>query len=368
VSLLAIALKDLRLIARDRAALLFTILVPMVVITIVAGTLGGHAGGSILLPVVNDDGGPVAEVLTQTLGKHVEVIEVDRPRAEALVAVEKRAAAALVLPERLSKHYLGGVPSTLTLLTDPAKGTEVNTLKAYLMLADSEAAALADPLSEKLLVLEERSLTGSRLTTTSFEQNVPGFSVMFVLMSMVFGVAFGLRDERDWGTITRLRMAPIGRATLLGGKLLARYVVGVVQMLILFAFGHFVFGVSLGGSVLTFLVLTLLVVFSMTGFSLLVAAFARTREQIIPLGLTVVMLVCAVGGCWWPLFMEPRWLQHVAHATPTAWAMDGLSDLILRDRTLAAISPTLGVLLAYGLACLGTGAWLYPLAAGPGSP
>jgi len=163
-------------------------------------------------------------------------------------------------------------------------------------------------------------------------------------------------------------MAPIGRATLLGGKLLARYVVGVVQMLILFAFGHFVFGVSLGGSVLTFLVLTLLVVFSMTGFSLLVAAFARTREQIIPLGLTVVMLVCAVGGCWWPLFMEPRWLQHVAHATPTAWAMDGLSDLILRDRTLAAISPTLGVLLAYGLACLGTGAWLYPLAAGPGSP
>jgi ABC-2 type transport system permease protein len=362
VSLLALALKDLLLIARDRAALVFTLLVPIIVITIVAGTLGGHGGGSILLPVVNDDQGPVAEVLTETLGKHVEVIEVDRARAEAMVGVEKRAAAALVLPERLSKRYLGGQPSTLTLLTDPAKGTEVNTLKAYLMLADSEAAALADPLSEKLLVLEEHNLTGSHLTTSSFEQNVPGFSVMFVLMSMLFGVAFGLRDERDWGTVTRLRMAPIGRVTLLGGKLLARYAVGVAQMMILFAFGHFAFGVSLGRSVLTFVTLTLVVVFSMTGFSLLVATFARTREQIIPIGLTVIMLVCAIGGCWWPLFMEPRWLQQIAHATPTAWAMDGLSDLILRDRTLGEIAPTLGALLAYGLVCLGAGGRLYRLA------
>src|SRR5262245_53277882 len=133
-------------------------------------------------------------------------------------------------------------------------------------------------------------------------------------------------------------------------------------MLILFVFGHMVFGVSLGGSVLTFVTLTLVVVFAMTGFSLLVAAFARTREQIIPIGLTVVMLVCAIGGCWWPLFMEPRWLQRIAHATPTAWAMDGLSDLILRDRTLGEIGLTLAALLAYGLVCLGAGARLYRLA------
>jgi len=362
VKAVVIALKDLRLIARDRTALVFTVVVPILVITIVAGTLGRGDGGSILLPIVNNDQGPVAEVLTEILAKHVELQEVDQARAEALVRVEKRAAAALVLPEQLSKHYLSGRPSTLMLLTDPAKTTEINTLKAYLLLADREAAALADPLSEKLLVIEERNLTGTHLTTSSFEQNVPGFSVMFVLMSMMFGVAFGLRDERDNGTITRLRLAPIGRLSLLGGKLLARYTVGVLQMLILFAFGHVAFGVSLGPSVLGFMTLTFAVVFSLMGFSLLVSSFAATREQIIPLGLTVVMLVCALGGCWWPLFMEPRWLQRIAYATSTAWAMDGLSDLILRERTLWQIGPTVAVLISYGAACLGVGAWFYPLA------
>ena len=107
--------------------------------------------------------------------------------------------------------------------------------------------------------------------------------------------------------------------------------------------------------------MTLAVVFAMTGFSLLVAAFARTREQIIPLGLTVIMLVCAVGGCWWPIFMEPPWLQRIAHAVPTAWAMDGISDLILRERSLAGVAPVLGVLFAYGAACLAVGARLYRL-------
>src|SRR5262249_14536727 len=127
------------------------------------------------------------------------------------------------------------------------------------------------------------------------------------------------------------------------------------EMVIVFGFGHFGFGVSLGPSVLTFVALTLVVVFCLTAFSLLVASFARTREQIIPLGLTVVMLVCAVGGCWWPLFMEPWWLQRGAHAAPTAWAIDGVRDLILRDPTLAHISPPLGFLIAYGLVCLAAG-------------
>jgi ABC-2 type transport system permease protein len=137
--------------------------------------------------------------------------------------------------------------------------------------------------------------------------------------------------------------------------MLARFLMACVQMVLLFVYGNLVFGLSLGTSVLAFGAMTAAIVFSMTGFGLLVSSFADTREQIIPLGLTVVMVVCALGGCWWPLFQAPIWLQEVARISLAAWAMDGLHDLILRERGLLDIAPTLGVLVGYGAVCTGLG-------------
>jgi ABC-2 type transport system permease protein len=132
------------------------------------------------------------------------------------------------------------------------------------------------------------------------------------------------------GAITRLRIAPIPRAAILGGKLLARFLVGLGQLLLLFLYGHVAFGLSLGSAPVALGLVMAAVVFSMTGFSLLVSVFARTREQVIPLGLT-------------------------------AWAMEGFHDVILRDRGLLDVLPGIGVLVAYGTVCLAGGARLYRL-------
>lgn len=359
--LLTITWKDLRLIARDRAALLFLLLVPFVVVTVLAQSLAGSDTGSLLLPVVNEDEGPVAEVLIESLSEYADVVEVDRAEATNLVAGKKVAPAAIVVPERTSKNYLSMRPSTLLLLTDPAKGAAIGAVKAYLLLADRKAAEIADPLFEQLLVMEEVNITGSRKSIPPAEQNVPGFSIMFVLMGVLFGVAFGLQDERDWGALTRLRLAPIPRIAVLGGKLLARFLIGVVQLALLFLYGHLVFDLSLGSAPLALTLVLVGVVFSMTGFSLLVSAFARTREQVIPLGLTVIMIFCALGGCWWPLYHMPPWLQQVAQISFTTWAMEGFHDVILRDRGTLEVLPAIGVLFAYGAVCLAVGARLYPL-------
>jgi ABC-2 type transport system permease protein len=360
-SLLAITWKDLRLIARDRAAILFLVLVPFVVVTVLAESLAGSDTGSLLLPIVNEDQGPVAAVLIQALSEYAHVVEVDRAEAEYLVAGKKTAPAAIVVPEHTSKRYLATRPSTLLLLTDPAKGAAVGAVKAYLLLADRKAAEIADPLSEELLVMEERNLTGSRSSIPPAEQNVPGFSLMFVMMGVLFGVAFGLHDEREWGAITRLLIAPIPRLSILGGKLLARFVVGLVQLALLFVYGHLVFDLSLGRAPVALVLIMTAAVFSMTGFSLLVSAFARTREQVIPLGLTVIMVFCALGGCWWPLYQMPPWLRQAAQLTFTTWAMEGFHDVILRDRGILDILPGVGVLVAYGALCLAAGARFHRL-------
>lgn len=353
--LLRVMLKDLRLIARDRFAAVFLLLVPMVIIFVVAETQSGEGTKSIVFPVVNEDQGPVANALIKVLRKHLDVREVDRQAAERLVAVENKAPALLVLPEGTSKRYLTERPSTIQLLTDPAQWVELQAIKVVLLLADREAATLGDPFAEELLDIQERSLTGQRLTFTSLEQNVPGFSITFVLLSTIFSVAFGLREEEAWGTNVRLAMAPVSQTIVLGGKILARLIIGTAQLLILLLFGHFVYDLSLGDSPLTLVLAAAAIVFSMACFSLIVAALARTREAIIPVGLSAMFILAALGGCWWPFYEQPKWMQTIAQGVMTTWSMFTIHDVMLRDRNLLEIAPKLLLLLAYGLVSFAIG-------------
>lgn len=348
MKLLRVMLKDLRLIMRDRSALVSLLVVPMIIILVVAETQSGIGTQGIIFPIVNEDQGPVANALIKVFKEHLDVRDVDRATAERMVAVENIAPAMLVMPAGMSKRYLTEKPSQIELLTDPAQWTELQAIKVIFLLADRDAASLGDPFSEELLTLQERSLTGKRLKFTSLEQNVPGFSVMFVLLSLIFSVSFGLRDEEVWGTTRRLSMTPVSQSTIIGGKVMARLLVGTIQLIILLLFGHFTYGLTLGRSPFTMLLVAICIVFSMACFSLIVAALARTREQIIPVGLSAVFILAALGGCWWPFFEQPEWMQVVAQGVMTTWSMFAIHDVMLRDKTLLDVAPKLLFLLAYG--------------------
>jgi ABC-2 type transport system permease protein len=359
VKLFYLTLKDLRLVARDRSALISLLLVPIVVIVVVAATQSGGGSNAIVFPVVNEDQGPVANALLKVFRQHLDVREVDRATGERMVAVDNTAAALLILPAGMSKRYLTEKPSTIELLTDPAQGAELQAIKVIMLLADREAASLGDPFGEELLNLQERNLTGGRVEISSLEQNIPGFSVMFVLLNLVFSVSFGLRDEEVWGTSRRLSVAPVAPTIVLGGKLLARLIIGTVQLLVLLLFGHVVYGLTLGHSPFALGLVAATIVFSMACFSVIVAALARTREQVIPVGLAVVFLLAAVGGCWWPVFEEPKWMQAVAQGAMTTWSMFAIHDVMLRDRSLLEVAPKLLLLIAYGVVSFGIGLRLF---------
>src|SRR6516225_6752894 len=184
--MLAVFRKDLRIFLRDRSALVFSLLMPILVITVIAeGLFHGDDGPQLLVPVVNQDGGPVASTFIKLLGEHADVRPMSRAEAEHLVRDKHEAAAAIVFPPQLSKQYLQGDPSEILLLTDPAAGSDLQGVKVLLLLMDKEAA-VADPFAEDKISLREQNLTGNRLSVTVFEQRVPGFALMFVLLAVVF--------------------------------------------------------------------------------------------------------------------------------------------------------------------------------------
>jgi ABC-type multidrug transport system permease subunit len=155
---------------------------------------------------------------------------------------------------------------------------------------------------------------------------------------------------RSWISRSSHRsVAPVPPVSLLGGKLLARVVVGTAQLLLLLVFGHFVYGLRLGHSPVAMIMVATAVVASMTCFAAVVAAFVRTREQAIPVGLALAFVLASLGGLFWPLYNLPGSMQAIASALITTWSMSALQDVMLRDRSLVAVSPELLVLVAYGL-------------------
>jgi ABC-2 type transport system permease protein len=207
--------------------------------------------------------------------------------------------------------------------------------------------------------LREVSLTGIRAAPGTFQQTVPGYAQMFVLLAAVFGTAIAMHEELGSGTLARLLIAPRSLTWILTGKLLVRVVVGVVQLLALLVFGHFVFGISLGPSLLALLVLAMAIVFPTVGLGLFAAGVARTREQAMPIGLAFVLAFSCLGGLWWPPWVTPLWMQNISSVVFTTWAMQGMQDLMLRGRGLEALPLTTSVLAANGIGLTALGLVLF---------
>lgn len=206
------------------------------------------------------------------------------------------------------------------------------------------------PVLPGQLAWRERALTKRDAEVNSFDQYVPGFGVTFLLIDVVWGVSIGLIDEHDWGTLERLRVSGASIAGMLVGKLSSRFIVGSIQMLVLFAVGWMLFGVELGRNPEMLLLPTAAIAFAAAAFGLVIACITQTRDSVLPIGAVAAMSMSAIGGCWWPLGFEPSWMRAVARWMPTTWTMQAYNDLMIRG--LAPSSAVIPAAVTLGFAVL----------------
>lgn len=181
------------------------------------------------------------------------------------------------------------------------------------------------------LTWRERSSSGGNARVNAFDQYVPGFGITFLLIGMLMGISLGLIDDRDWGTLERLRVSGAPLTGTLIGKLLSRFLVGLLQLVLLFAIGWWLFGISLGRQPAMLLLPAAAIAFAAAAFGLIIACVARTHDSVMPVGAVVAMAMSAIGGCWWPIDFEPSWMREVALWMPTTWTMQAFNDLMIRD-------------------------------------
>jgi ABC-type Na+ efflux pump permease subunit len=179
---------------------------------------------------------------------------------------------------------------------------------------------------------------------------VPSYTVMFAFF-LVLTMGWLFAAERRQGTLKRLRAAPLSRSQILLGKLLPCYLLSVGQGLFLLGAGKLVFGMDWGPDPLWVFPVVLATSLAAVGMALLVAALARTENQVGIYGTVLVFMLAGISGCMTGdrALMSPQ-MQTISRVTPHAWALDAYRQLLTNPSpNFRLIAESCLVLAAFGV-------------------
>lgn len=247
----------------------------------------------------------------------------------------------------------GGPIVAARLSTEMAESLGIETGPEFYAARRADAAASWGPLPPVQVIAElthtnEGQIMGAQLLENGFKLSTPSMAAMFVMIS-ILGMTQSLAEERVMGVFRRVGMMPVSKVQLLGGKLLATYLMGLLQFAVLLAFGEWL-GVDFDSAPLATILVAMAYVLAVTAMALALAALARTPNQASAMATSTCAILIPLGGGWWPLVFVPAWMQTLGHLSPVAWCLDALNALVFYQGTLADVLQPVGVLLLFAVA------------------
>ena len=168
-------------------------------------------------------------------------------------------------------------------------------------------------------------------------------AVFFLFFTAQFG-PLSLLGERRQGTLPRLVAAPIPPWSIVAGKAIGSFVLGVVSLTVIVVASTFLVG-AVWGNPVGVAALIVAVVLSAMGITALITTLAGTEEQAGGWNAIVAVTLGILGGAFFSLAQAPELLSRLSFLTPHAWFLRGLDELAAPSATLADLAPSLAALL-----------------------
>lgn len=381
-TVLLIAGNDLRRRLRNRSAILITVVAPFGLAFIFSSLLAGTTAFHARYAVANLDGGQLAAALrTEVIGglATAGVADVtDEPTRDAAIAAvaDGKADAAFVIPAGFSAAINGGQPATIeidggrdaTLATEVARavagkfGDQVAVVQLAVATTARLSAGQLDPAAVGAVVSAASAATPAVSVsedTAPLRQLSMGtyFSASMAIMFIFFSAGLGvvsLFDERREGTLSRILAGPVRPWTVLLGKELGAYLMGIVALAVLAVASTLVMHADWGPP-LGVALLCVTAVLAAVGITTLVASFGRTAESAGAASSAVALTLGILGGSFGMSSQGPDAMATLALFTPHGWFMRGLGDMHGAGASAADALPGAAVLLAMGTVTLALG-------------
>jgi ABC-2 type transport system permease protein len=401
-----LAFKDLSQIFRDKKSLLFLVAMP-ILFTLFMGFAyksGDKKDSStdtrVLLGWVNEDPqGLLSRQLFQLLSNSgsVKLVELDAARVDAAVRTGK-VTGALIVP--------AGFSDMLT--NDSTNGQSAFSLKQLTLLADLNSTRgqslfqlLRTPVTQLMSSAEIARLsadsagkpgdsaeigqafrvavqTWSETDVTAlvkvetvvaeaqpawygdnpYNQASPGILVQFAIFGLVTSGQI-LVQERKSRTLQRMMSTSMQAWQMVAGHMLAMFAVVFVQEALLVIFGQLALGVNYARAPLAILIVSVALGLWIASMGLLIGVVVKNDSQVVLLSLMAMFIFSAMGGTWFTLEASSGAFATIGKLMPSAWAMTGYQNILMRGLGLeSAWLPTL-VLVGYSLGFFALAVWRF---------
>lgn len=368
---LTIGRVNLLRLLRDRSNIFFVFIFPLAIVLLVGAQFGGD-GPSTVIGLHGPDGATTERLISEIEGSGaIDVRRFESEEALSGEVVRGGVSAGLDIPPDLEARLGAGETVEVGFISRPDTGA--GSIRPIVDAAVSQATAdarramiVADAadtdFDAALEAVSDASPSGLAVRTDTvgeslFPADVGQFSVgaaqqlvLFTFITALTGSA-AIIQSRQLGVTSRMMSTPTAPNTIIVGEAFGRFGVGVFQAAYIVAATFLFFGVDWGN---LWGVGAIVVVFSAVGAggAMLLGTLFRNDQQAGGFSVMIALGMGALGGCMLPLELFSPTLRQIAHLTPHAWAIDGLSELVYNNAGLGAIGLEVAVLAGFAFVLL----------------
>ena len=388
-----IAVKDTRIFFKDKFAVGFAFLFPFLFVIGFSLALRGQGpeDDPLQLVVATQEGAnSVSAQLIRGLADEGGVGDMTvMAYDEALAATESGELAGFVsCPAGFSRSLISGAPTTLDVVVGDGSPETQAALQVFTRSVATQlsqgfvAFSTIDGLSAAEVAVRPPTFQPASddfIPIVSFEVErvgdiepfqpsnftLPAYLTMFLFFTAAMS-AEAIARERQSHTLERLVSNGTRRESVIVGKFAGTAFRGVAQLAVMWTVGIVAFGIDFGSSPAAVIIISTLMALASATFGVMLGSFVPNVQAASAAGPLLALALAPIGGCWWPLFITPQWMQSLAKFTPHGWANVGFNKLMLFGAAFGDVLQEMVALAGFGVVFLAVALWRFRMSSSAG--
>ncbi|MFG3053650.1 ABC transporter permease [Kitasatospora sp. NPDC048239] len=324
---------------RDRAAVFFVILFPLMFLlllgTLLKGASSPHAkvaqvGAVQILDAVQGDG-------RAQLEKVLEISRVDN-EAAALEKVRKGDLDAMI-----KEGPDGRVELRFSAADQVRAGSVQGIVNSVVQQANQAATGKPPAFVLDSAQVEDKSLKPIQFLT-------PGLLGWAVATGAVFSASLTLVSWRQKKVLRRLRLAPVSAGSIVASRIAVSVLTALVQTAVFLAVATTpFFGLKLSGDWWLIIPLVVCATLAFMSIGLLAGSLAKTEEAANGISQIIVLPMSFLSGAFFPSDGMPGWLKTFSEVLPLKHLVSAAQSVLSRGGGVTDALPAMGVLLGFAV-------------------